>query len=155
MEPSSENWAAAVEAWRLSPRLLDRAATLEDAGAALVNDGDASEGEKLLEEAVGLYEQLDASRDVARVSARRRARGVRRGSRGSRRRQATGWDSLTPSEIRVVPLIAEGLTNRQMRIGFFVSPRTVAKPDIGHIFDKLSVSSRAEIASQAARRMED
>jgi DNA-binding CsgD family transcriptional regulator/tetratricopeptide (TPR) repeat protein len=153
VEPDSDNWNAAVDAWRLSPRLLDRAATLEGAGTALSSDGNASEGEKLLTEALELYERLAAVRDSSRVGAKLRKLGVRGGGRGPRRRHTAGWESLTPSEIRVVPLIAEGLTNRQIADRLFVSPRTV-QTHISHIFEKLGVSSRAEVASHTARRME-
>ena len=37
-----------------------------------------------------------------------------RRARGPRRRPPGGWDSLTPTEVRVVELVAEGLTNPQI-----------------------------------------
>jgi predicted ATPase/DNA-binding CsgD family transcriptional regulator len=71
--------------------------------------------------------------------------------RGERKRPMRGWDSLSPAELRVVELVAEGLTNPQIGERLFVSPRTV-QAHLSHVFAKLAVSSRAELAAQAARR---
>ena len=75
---------------------------------------------------------------------------ARRG-RGGRRRPSSGWDSLTPTEREVVRLAAEGLTNPEIATRLFVSRATV-KTHLGHVFEKLGVASRAELAAQAARR---
>jgi predicted ATPase/class 3 adenylate cyclase/DNA-binding CsgD family transcriptional regulator len=71
--------------------------------------------------------------------------------RGERKRPSIGWASLTPTEIDVVRLAAEGLTNPQIAERLFVSRGTV-KVHLGHIFAKLGVSTRAELAAEAARR---
>ena len=71
--------------------------------------------------------------------------------RGERRRPATGWASLTPTEIEVVRHVAEGLKNAQIAERLFVSPSTV-KVHLSHIFAKLGVTTRAELAAQATRR---
>jgi DNA-binding CsgD family transcriptional regulator len=75
---------------------------------------------------------------------------ARRG-RGERRRPSTGWASLTPTERRVVPLVAEHLTNAEIGARLFMSPTTV-KTHLSHIFAKLGVSSRAQLASAAIRK---
>lgn len=64
---------------------------------------------------------------------------------------ARGWDSLTKAELRVVGLVAEGLTNPQIASRLFVSAQTV-KTHMKNVFRKLGVSSRAELAAQATRR---
>jgi predicted ATPase/DNA-binding CsgD family transcriptional regulator len=74
-----------------------------------------------------------------------------RRARGPRKRPPGGWESLTPTEAKVVELICEGLTNRQIGERMFVSPQTV-KTHLAHIFRKLGVNSRAELAAQSARR---
>jgi predicted ATPase/DNA-binding CsgD family transcriptional regulator len=74
-----------------------------------------------------------------------------RRARGPRKRPPGGWGSLTPTEAKVVELICEGLTNRQIGERMFVSPQTV-KTHLSHIFRKLDVNSRAELAAQSARR---
>ena len=71
--------------------------------------------------------------------------------RGQRKRPLRGWASLSPAELRVVQLVAEGLTNPQIGERLFISPRTV-QAHLSHVFAKLAVSSRAELAAQAARR---
>src|SRR5262249_31626839 len=42
-----------------------------------------------------------------------------------RKRPASGWASLTPTERDVVRLVAEGLTNKDVAARLFISPRTV------------------------------
>jgi predicted ATPase/class 3 adenylate cyclase/DNA-binding CsgD family transcriptional regulator len=74
-----------------------------------------------------------------------------RRARGERRRPERGWESLTPTEQRVVELVAEGLTNPQIGERMFISRGTV-KVHLSHIFAKLSVATRAELAAEAARR---
>ena len=71
--------------------------------------------------------------------------------RGERRRPGRGWESLTPTEIRVVELVAEGLTNPQVGERMFISRGTV-KVHLSHIFAKLGTSTRAELAAEATRR---
>jgi pimeloyl-ACP methyl ester carboxylesterase/DNA-binding CsgD family transcriptional regulator len=69
-----------------------------------------------------------------------------------RRRPAAGWESLTDAELDVVRLVAEGLTNREIAARLFVSPRTV-QTHLGHVFAKLGLSHRAEVAAETARRL--
>jgi DNA-binding CsgD family transcriptional regulator len=72
-------------------------------------------------------------------------------ARGERKRPSSGWDSLTPTEQRVVALAATGLTNPKIAEQMFISRGTV-KVHLAHIFAKLSVSTRAELAAEATRR---
>jgi DNA-binding CsgD family transcriptional regulator len=71
--------------------------------------------------------------------------------RGSRRRPSVGWESLTPAELAVVRLVAEGATNAQIAQRLFVARRTVAT-HLEHVYAKLGVRSRVEVAAIAARR---
>jgi predicted ATPase/DNA-binding CsgD family transcriptional regulator len=71
--------------------------------------------------------------------------------RGTRRRPATGWAALTPTELRVARAVADGLSNPQIAERMFISRRTVAT-HLTSIFRKLGVSSRAELAATAVRR---
>ncbi|HTE65550.1 MAG TPA: tetratricopeptide repeat protein, partial [Candidatus Binatia bacterium] len=71
--------------------------------------------------------------------------------RGERKRPSTGWASLTPSELQVVRLVAEGLSNPQIGERLFISKRTV-QTHLKHVFAKLGVTSRSELASEATRR---
>ncbi|MGH8976002.1 MAG: LuxR C-terminal-related transcriptional regulator, partial [Acidimicrobiia bacterium] len=71
--------------------------------------------------------------------------------RGERKRPSAGWASLTPTERQVVDLLAQGLRNAEIAERLFVAPSTV-KTHLGHVFAKLGVSTRAELAALAARR---
>jgi DNA-binding CsgD family transcriptional regulator/tetratricopeptide (TPR) repeat protein len=75
---------------------------------------------------------------------------ARRG-RGERKRPSTGWASLSPSETRVVAFVQEGLTNSEIAERLFISPRTV-QSHLTHIFTKLGVATRTELAVIATRR---
>ena len=74
-----------------------------------------------------------------------------RRKRGPRKRPPGGWESLTPTEAKVVELVAEGLTNPQVGERMFISPGTV-KTHLAHVFSKLDVHSRAELSAQAVGR---
>jgi DNA-binding CsgD family transcriptional regulator len=71
-------------------------------------------------------------------------------ARGARGRPATGWHSLTPTEHEVVGLVVEGLTNPQIADKLFMSRNTV-KTHLTHIFAKLGLANRTELAIFAAR----
>jgi DNA-binding CsgD family transcriptional regulator len=66
-----------------------------------------------------------------------------------RKRPASGWTSLTPTELDIARLVAEGLTNREVAARLFVSPRTV-QTHLTHIYTKLGVTSRVQLAQVAA-----
>ena len=71
--------------------------------------------------------------------------------RGERRRPAFGWESLTPTELDVARNVARGLTNPQVGERLHIGAATV-KTHLEHIYAKLSINSRAELAAQVARR---
>ncbi len=71
--------------------------------------------------------------------------------RGERKRPTTGWASLTPSELEVVHLVGQHLTNPEIAARLFVSRATV-KTHLVHIFAKLGIDSRSELAAEAVRR---
>jgi len=56
-----------------------------------------------------------------------------------------------PTEERVVDLVLEGLTNPQIGERLYVSPRTV-QTHLAHIFAKLGISTRAQLAAQATHQ---
>jgi DNA-binding CsgD family transcriptional regulator len=68
-----------------------------------------------------------------------------------RKRPVSGWTSLTPTECDVVRLVTEGLTNSAVAARLFVSPRTV-QTHLTHIYAKLGVTSRVQLAQEAACR---
>ena len=75
----------------------------------------------------------------------------RRGPRTKHRRALTGWDSLTPAEIKIAALVQGGLSNPEIAARLLLSRRTVAT-HVSHILKKLDVNSRTDIAREAALR---
>ncbi|MDQ3710016.1 MAG: helix-turn-helix transcriptional regulator, partial [Actinomycetota bacterium] len=75
---------------------------------------------------------------------------ARRG-RGERQRPPIGWMSLTPTERDVVRLVAEGHTNAEIGRRLFISVNTVKK-HLSHVYAKVDVDGRADLAAQVARR---
>ena len=71
--------------------------------------------------------------------------------RGERRRPAFGWDALTPTELDVARHVASGLTNPQVADKLHVGTATV-KTHLDHIYAKLGINSRAELAAEVTRR---
>jgi len=136
---------AAVNAYASGPRPLELALTCEDAGAAFARQGNVARAGQLLDQAIIIYERLDATRDLARAEAALRRMGVRRGRHVTHRRAQSGWQSLTPSERAVVDLVAEGLSNPQIGQRLYVSRRTV-QTHLAHVFAKLHIVSRTQLA---------
>ncbi|MDQ1514891.1 MAG: hypothetical protein QOE80_721 [Actinomycetota bacterium] len=72
-------------------------------------------------------------------------------ARGERKRPSAGWASLTPTETEVVKLAAKGLTNPEIGERLFIGRGTV-KTHLAHVFAKLGVNTRSELAAEATRR---
>jgi DNA-binding CsgD family transcriptional regulator len=138
----------AAELHRADPRPLVRAAVLEDA-AGLLPAGREVEAVPLLDAALELYAAAGAERGAARVRGALRARGVRRPS--SRPRSSSDWPELTESELAVVRLVAQGATNREVADRIYISPYTV-NSHLRHVFTKLGIRSRVELARLTAER---
>jgi DNA-binding CsgD family transcriptional regulator len=71
--------------------------------------------------------------------------------RGERKRPSSGWGSLTPTELDVVHLVADGLANKEIAEKLFMSPRTV-QAHLTHVYAKLGFNSRVQLAMKAGTR---
>jgi DNA-binding CsgD family transcriptional regulator len=129
----------------------DRAGALEDAGNAWAGHGNRDRATTLLSQAYALYEGLGDADDLARVRSSLRAAGTRLRHWAHADRPAFGWDSLTDTERRITDLVAQGLSNRQVANRVFLSTHTVAF-HLRHIFWKLGITSRVQLARIAAER---
>ena len=94
------------------------------------------------------YDQAWAAGHALETDA---AIGWLRRARGARKRPAGGWESLTPTELQVVELAAQGLTNPEIARRMFISRGTV-KVHLSHVYAKLNLRNRSELATRAARR---
>ena len=140
---------AAVQAYRDDPRSLVRAAALEDAGR-LLEERAKDEAVGYLDEALRLQSAAGAERDAARVRRLLRDYGVQRAG-GRPDPAAARWPELTASELAVVRLVTQGATDREVGQRLFISPHTV-NSHLRHVFAKLGISSRVELARQAGQR---
>jgi predicted ATPase/DNA-binding CsgD family transcriptional regulator len=70
-------------------------------------------------------------------------------ARGPRRRPDSGWESLTPTERSVVDLAVQGLSNPEIAARLFMGRGTV-KTHLAHVYAKLGVANRTELARLAA-----
>jgi DNA-binding CsgD family transcriptional regulator len=131
---------------------LAKAWATEDAGLAWAEQGGKGRAVARLREAHALYERIGSAEDMARVRARLREDGIRLRHWTPAGRPAFGWDSLTDTEQRVVELVAGGLSNREVGRQMFLSLHTVAF-HLRHVFWKLGVSSRVQLARLAAEHM--
>jgi DNA-binding CsgD family transcriptional regulator len=131
-----------------------RSSAAEDIGVLLGAGPDRKLAIDHLERALAGYESVDAGRDAARVRRRLRQVGIRRRHWSRTDGPASGLTSLTGTERAVADLVAAGLTNRQVAARMFLSPHTVAF-HLRHVFRKLGVGSRVELARLLARRRQD
>jgi DNA-binding CsgD family transcriptional regulator len=126
--------------------LWARANAAEDLGVLLTASPDRAASVKALETALGLYREIGASRDSARVLGRLRKLGRRR--RAAPVRPSSGWSSLDDTERAITNLVAKGQTNRQISTQLFMSPHTV-NFHLRKIFRKLGISSRVELVMRS------
>ncbi len=142
---------AAAPRYADAGRPLPRAKALEAAARCLAEAHDQIRARQAYEEAAEVYEFLRAEADVKRTSGEFRAYGIRRGPHSKHRRAASGWNSLTKSEIQVAALVEEGLSNPEIAARLMLSRRTVATY-VSHILKKLNVTTRTDIARESALR---
>jgi DNA-binding CsgD family transcriptional regulator/tetratricopeptide (TPR) repeat protein len=153
IQDDAEILQAAASAYARGARPLGLALSCEDAGTTFARHGHLDRGRPLIDQAIGIYERLGAARDLARAEATLRQAGIRRGRRGTRSRPQFGWHSLTPTERTVAGLVSEGLSNPQIGERMYLSHRTV-QTHIAHVFAKLDISSRAQLAAEVIRRQD-
>lgn len=97
-----------------------------------------------------LEEALDAARRVGSVHVADRALGELRSAGGRPRRLAlTGVESLTPGQLRVARMAADGMSNREIAEALFVTRRTV-ETHLTQVYGKLEIGSREELPAALA-----
>jgi DNA-binding CsgD family transcriptional regulator len=136
----------AVHLFERAQRRLELAAALEDLGAAAIAT-ERGEAIDVLGQSLALFTELGATWDARRVRSRLRELGIRR-RLVTAEPETSGWAVVTASELAVVRLVAEGLTNREVAERLFVSPHTV-NSHLRHVFSKLRINSRVELARRA------
>ena len=92
---------------------------------------------------------FDQAHSAGAALSRADAVGWLRRSRGTRKRPSHGWESLTPTELEVVRHASAGLTNPQIGERLFITRATV-KVHLSHVYAKLGVRNRSQLAATAA-----
>jgi DNA-binding CsgD family transcriptional regulator len=129
-------WQAAAALWQ------ERGCPLEEARA--LADGD----EAAVRQAWATFDRLGARIDAALASQRLRALGVRQIPRGPRPATRANSVLLTPRELEILALVAEGKSNPEIAARLYLSPRTVGH-HVSTILGKLGVRTRADAARAA------
>jgi DNA-binding CsgD family transcriptional regulator/tetratricopeptide (TPR) repeat protein len=141
----------AADRYHDAGRPLLGAQALEAAAEIFLERDERAAARTAFTRSLDLYMVLGAARDVARLQASFRAQGIRRAPRVKHRKARRGWDSLTPTEVKITEMVAQGLSNPQIAAKLFLSRRTVGT-HVSHILSKLDVNSRIDIAREAASR---
>jgi DNA-binding CsgD family transcriptional regulator len=143
LERDAQALLAAADVLESSSRPLLYAAAAEDAGGELARADRGDEALVQLNAAFDTYLEHEALADARRVGRELRRLGVERRI-VSQPRAKTGWDSLTDAELKVVNLIAQGVTNRSVAAQLHLSLHTV-KTHVHNAFAKLGINSRAQL----------
>ena len=92
-----------------------------------------------LRAALEAFDEVGAEPWSERAHAELRATGER-----VARREPDASEHLTPQELQIATLVAQGLTNREIGAQIFLSPKTV-EYHLTHVYRKLDFHSRAEL----------
>lgn len=131
-----------------------RSSATQDQGVLLARSGDEDEAARVFDEALRGYASMGAGRDVARMRRRLRKLGIRRRHWSTGKRPATGWESLTDTELATSRLVAQGTTNQRIAGQLFISTHTVAF-HLRQVFRKLGITSRVELTRIAVEHARD
>ncbi|WP_405477280.1 AAA family ATPase [Streptomyces sp. NBC_00009] len=119
---------------------FERALTQLDFAEWLRRRRRVAEARPLLTGALEVFERLDARPWIERATAELRAAGVAVTTSAVPEAVA----GLTPQELQIAQLAAEGLTNRDIGARLYLSPRTIGF-HLHKIFPKLGITGRAQL----------
>jgi DNA-binding CsgD family transcriptional regulator len=145
-----EGLMSASEMLAPGPRPLAACSAFEDLGRLLAESGRRSDAVEAFGRSLEFATGTGAIWDARRIRQRLRALGVRR-RLAVPTRPANGWDALTPAELAVAIHAGHGMTNREAAETLFVSPHTVGA-HMRHVFEKLGIKSRVELARVVSAR---
>lgn len=129
----------AVQTLERSGDRLEHARALVTWGSALRRAGRSRDARARLAEGMDLAHRCGATVLVDRAHQQLTRAGAR-----PRRVALSGRDSLTPSELRVAEMAAEGMTNKEIAQGLFVTLRTV-EMHLSNAYGKLEIRSRRDL----------
>jgi DNA-binding CsgD family transcriptional regulator len=122
-------------------RAFDRARVQLAYGRWLRHHYQQMKAREQLREARDIFDRLGNDPFASRSRDELRAAGE-----ASHKRRSAAWDELSPQELQIAQLVAEGLSNKQVGERLFLSHRTIAS-HLYRIFPKLGVTSRAQLVA--------
>ena len=129
----------AVSHLEASEARLEHCRAVVDLGALLRRAGQRSEARDILRQGIDIAQRLGL------IALERRANEELKLAGGKpRSRYLSGVESLTPGELRVARMAAEGMTNREIAQALFVTIKTV-QYHLGNTYRKLEISSRGDL----------
>jgi DNA-binding CsgD family transcriptional regulator len=129
------------------PMPFERARTLLVLGERLRRAKQRAEARVPLQEALDGFERLGARPWAERARTELRATG-----QTSTRRSEAAAEQLTPHELQIALLVAQGMTNREAAAALFLSPKTI-EYHLGQIYRKLDVRGRSQLARLMAMEL--
>lgn len=142
------DWTAAASAWERIDRPYDEAVAQLLAAEATYAAHDRRSAKARLDAALGSAQRLGAVPLIGRAEDLARRAGARVPARPTSRDHPS---RLTPRELDVLALLAEGLTNPQVAQRLFLSPKTVGI-HVSRVLEKLDVHTRGAAVAEARRR---
>jgi DNA-binding NarL/FixJ family response regulator len=139
VDEAAEHFEEALRLHRAGGSSYDRARTDLVYGELLRRERRRIEARGHLRTALNTFEQLGAAFWSERAADELRATGET-----TRKRDASTIAQLTPQELQIARLVAEGAANKEVAAQLFLSPRTV-EYHLRKVFAKLGISSRAEL----------
>jgi DNA-binding CsgD family transcriptional regulator len=113
-------------------------------GERLRRAGRRTEAREHLRGALGIFHAIGAEPWERRAQTELRASGAR-----LRRPDMSPRDELTPQELQVALVVADGVTNREAAARLFLSPKTI-EVHLSRAYRKLGVRSRTELSRRIA-----
>ena len=144
-EDFEREFEEAVDLHGHTPDVFETARTRLAYGGRLRRAGKRVRAREELREAIDLLDSLGAEpwSNLARVE-------LEATGETARRRNPSTLDQLTPQELQIALLLAEGRTTREAAASMFLSPKTI-EYHLRNVYRKLGVHSRSELAEAVAR----
>jgi DNA-binding CsgD family transcriptional regulator len=137
----ADELAEACSVLREDPDTLEFAYALTELGELHLAGGRQGDARARLREALATAQAAGAT------AVGERARRMLQAAGGRPRRAArTGIEALTPSELQVARLAAEGLTNREIAQALFITLKTVER-HLNRVYAKLQIPGRPGLAA--------
>jgi DNA-binding CsgD family transcriptional regulator len=136
----AEAFEAALDQQALTPDVFETARTQLVYGERLRRARNRVLARAQLRAALEEFERLGARPWAERARAELAATGEK-----VKRRDPTARDELTPQEMQIALLLADGKTTREAAAAVFLSPKTI-EYHLRHVYQKLGINSREQLA---------